>query len=166
VQPAAFRYVRPVSVAEALDALEAYYEDAKILAGGQSLVPTMSMRLAQPAVVVDINAIREISSVSTDGTKRWSIGALVRHHELESMQQTDGTARLLRRAARDIGHLPIRIRGAMGGSLAHADPGPSGPSPPRSAAASCSRVAAVSAASTRRSSLRVPSRQSWVRPRY
>lgn len=121
MKPAPFHYERPSSVAETLDALDAF-EDAKVLAGGQSLVPTMNMRLAQPPVLIDINSLTELATRETDTTGNWMVGALVRHYEFEHLQGGDLRSRLLRRAAREIGHLPIRLQGSIGGSVVHADP--------------------------------------------
>lgn len=121
MKPAPFHYERPSSLEEALDALTVY-EDAKVLAGGQSLVPTMNMRLAQPSVLIDINSLADLATLHTDALENWMVGALVRHYELEQLQAGDLRSRLIRRAAREIGHLPIRLHGSIGGSLVHADP--------------------------------------------
>jgi carbon-monoxide dehydrogenase medium subunit len=117
----AFRYLAAGEVAEALDALAEHGEDAKILAGGQSLVPMMHLRLARPDIVVDINRLPGLDQISAvDGELR--IGALVRHRSLERPVADDPLGTLLAAAARHVGHLPIRCRGTFAGSLAHADP--------------------------------------------
>jgi carbon-monoxide dehydrogenase medium subunit len=96
-------------------------DDAKILAGGQSLVPAMNFRLARPSMLVDINRIADLTGViHEDGALR--IGALTRHRSMETPPESGPTGDLLATAARNIGHLPIRVRGTFGGSLAHADP--------------------------------------------
>jgi carbon-monoxide dehydrogenase medium subunit len=117
VKCAPFEYVRPSSVAEAVAALTAADGEGKVLAGGQSLVPVLALRLARPAVLVDVNRIPGLDAVErADGTVR--VGALVRHATLA--EQTAHP--LLAEAARFIGHTAIRTRGTAGGSLAHADP--------------------------------------------
>jgi carbon-monoxide dehydrogenase medium subunit len=117
VKPAAFDYVRAGSVEETVSVLAEAAGDAKILAGGQSLVPMMALRLARPTVLVDINRIPDLDAVRrTDGAVE--VGALVRHRDL-----TDQTEHpLLAEAARWIGHTAIRTRGTVAGSIAHADP--------------------------------------------
>ncbi|MDH3499473.1 MAG: FAD binding domain-containing protein [Acidimicrobiia bacterium] len=120
MKPAAFAYHAPDSIAGAIELLSSA-DDAKILAGGQSLVPTMNFRLARPAALVDINRIVAMDSVSTaDGVLE--IGALARHASFESPVEPGRLGQILARVARFIGHHPIRIRGTFVGSLAHADP--------------------------------------------
>lgn len=101
--------------------LNEHGDEAKVLAGGQSLVPAMNMRLAAPQIVVDINRIGELDrlEVSSRGMR---IGALARHAGLEDSGTDDGLGRLLSLVSRSVGHLPIRVRGTFCGSLAHADP--------------------------------------------
>jgi aerobic carbon-monoxide dehydrogenase medium subunit len=122
VKPAPFRYARPQSVSEALELLREHGDEAKVLAGGQSLVPMMNMRLAQPEVVVDINSLRPLAALEERDDGSWFVGALVRHATLEHLAPTGSIAALLAQAAGEIGHIPIRLRGSIGGSLAHADP--------------------------------------------
>jgi carbon-monoxide dehydrogenase medium subunit len=122
VKPAPFRYARPQSVGEALELLREHGDEAKVLAGGQSLVPMMNMRLAQPEVIVDINSLRPLASLEERDDGSWFVGALVRHATLERLAPTSSIAALLKRAAGEIGHIPIRLRGSIGGSLVHADP--------------------------------------------
>ena len=121
MKPARFDYYQVRSVAEALSLLDRYGYDAKVLAGGQSLVPAMNFRLARPEVLVDINPLREMDYVTEDGNTI-RIGALARHVRFEQPVAGGPTGRLLTMAAHHVGHLPIRIRGTFGGSLAHADP--------------------------------------------
>lgn len=123
MKPAAFEYHRVFTAAEAVELLGELDDEAKILAGGQSLTPMMNFRLARPSALVDINPVSELDYVTRDGdTLR--IGALTRHRTIELFSQPD-TIRgfdVLPRAARHIGHYPIRTRGTVGGSVAHSDP--------------------------------------------
>lgn len=123
MKPAPFEYHRAYTVAETVDLLGELGEDAKILAGGQSLTPMMNFRLARPSALIDINTVRDLDYIRRDG-EDLCVGALTRHRTLETARTTDvqdGYA-LLPRAARWIGHYPIRSRGTVGGSLAHSDP--------------------------------------------
>ena len=121
MKPAPFRYHAAHSVAEAVALLGEFGDEAKVLAGGQSLVPAMNFRLARPAALVDVNPVPGLDYVTEEnGSLR--IGALVRHATLEQPVTGGPVGRLLSLAARYVGHLPIRIRGTFGGSLAHADP--------------------------------------------
>jgi aerobic carbon-monoxide dehydrogenase medium subunit len=120
VKPAAFEYFLPRTVDEALSML-AEFEGAKVLAGGQSLVPAMNFRLARPAALIDVNQISGLDRV-TFGETEVRIGALTRHRRLEKPDVSGPIARLLGEMARHVGHMPIRVRGTFGGSLAHADP--------------------------------------------
>ena len=120
MKPAAFAYHAPASVGEVTELLSVH-DDAKILAGGQSLVPTMNFRLARPAVIVDINRLPELDAVeSGDGVLE--IGALARHSRFEHRVEPGRLGTLLARVSRFVGHHPIRIRGTFVGSVAHADP--------------------------------------------
>jgi len=117
MKPAPFDYLRATSVREAVQALAAADGDGKIIAGGQSLVPVLALRMARPKVLVDINRIPGLSTiVPIDGAIR--VGALVRHARL--VEQTGHP--MLAEAARWIGHTAIRSRGTSGGSISHADP--------------------------------------------
>jgi aerobic carbon-monoxide dehydrogenase medium subunit len=119
MKPAPFEYTRAASAAEALEALARHGDDAKVLAGGQSLVPMLNMRLARPAVVVDINGARELEYLNQDdGLLR--VGALVRQRALE--RWAAGRLPMMAEALRLVGHLAIRVRGTVAGSIAHADP--------------------------------------------
>jgi len=120
MKPARFAYAAPTTVEDAVRLLAAS-EDARVLAGGQSLVPTMNFRLARPDLLVDINAIGALAYVRTDGD-RLRIGALARHKAFEVPVADGPTGALLARVVRHIGHAPIRTRGTLAGSLAHADP--------------------------------------------
>lgn len=115
-----FAYAAPASIEGAL-ALLAEHEDAKVLAGGQSLMPALNLRLAAPTVLVDINGIPEMSEVSiTPAGLR--LGALVRHRRIGTDPAITSAVPLLGLAYPHIAHGPIRTRGTIGGSLAHADP--------------------------------------------
>jgi carbon-monoxide dehydrogenase medium subunit len=123
VKPASFEYHRVASVEEATQLLETLGEDAKIIAGGQSLVPMMNFRLARPTALVDIARIPGLDYLKVDdGGLR--IGALTTHQTVERVDDPAVLSQysVLVRAARWIGHPPIRTRGTFGGSLAHADP--------------------------------------------
>jgi len=121
VKPAAFEYFCPRTVDEAIDLLARHGEQAKVLAGGQSLVPLMNMRLARPAVIVDINRIASLAYITAEnGTLR--IGALTRQRAAERSEVVATRCPLLRDALRLVGHAQIRNRGTIGGSIAHADP--------------------------------------------
>ena len=121
MKPAKFDYFAPATLDEALELLAQYGPDAKVLAGGQSLMPMMNLRLVRPAVVVDINRIAGLSGVSAaDGTV--TIGALTRQRDLERSDAVSGAFPMMTEAISHIGHFQIRNRGTIGGSLAHADP--------------------------------------------
>jgi carbon-monoxide dehydrogenase medium subunit len=121
VKAAAFGYLAPSSREEALAALRRYGADAKVLAGGQSLVPLLAMRLARPAVVVDLNRIPDLAYVRPV-RGGLAIGAMTRQRAVEHDPRVAARAPLLREAVRWVGHPQIRNRGTIGGSLAHADP--------------------------------------------
>jgi aerobic carbon-monoxide dehydrogenase medium subunit len=114
-------YEAPGTVAEALDLLAEHQDEASVLAGGQSLIPLLALRLAQPAVLIDINGVEGLSGVSqTDG---WvTIGATTREYVAEESATIAESVPLLAAALPLIGHEAIRSRGTVGGSLAHADP--------------------------------------------
>jgi carbon-monoxide dehydrogenase medium subunit len=121
VKPRPLGYTRPESVAEALAALATPGLEAKVLAGGQSLVPLMSMRLAAPDLLVDINRLTELSYVEVaDGQVR--VGALARHAEVLASPAAAAAQPLLRKALRFVAHPAIRNRGTTVGSIVHADP--------------------------------------------
>jgi CO/xanthine dehydrogenase FAD-binding subunit len=111
----------PRSVEEAVELLGQHGDEAKVLAGGQSLVPLMNLRLAAPGVLIDINRIADLAYVRPwDGGI--AIGALTRQHAAERAPEIQDRVPILRDACRLIGHAPIRHRGTVGGNLAHADP--------------------------------------------
>jgi len=120
MKPAPFKYYAPQSVPEVLDLLNEHGYDAKILAGGQSLVPMMNFRLVQPAVVVDINNIPELSYIESHD-KGVRLGAMVRHGQAEKDPLIKEHAPLIHETMPQIATVQIRNRGTIGGSLAHAD---------------------------------------------
>jgi CO/xanthine dehydrogenase FAD-binding subunit len=122
MKPAAFEYFAPTDIAEALDLLARYGDEAKILAGGQSLMPLMNMRLARPRVLVDINRLSALSHISLDANGTIAIGALTRQRAVERAGLIQTHYPLLAAVMPAIGHFQIRNRGTIGGSIAHADP--------------------------------------------
>jgi aerobic carbon-monoxide dehydrogenase medium subunit len=118
---APFDYHAPTTLPEALSLLGSLGEDAKVLAGGQSLVPMLTLRLVRPAAVVDIHGLDELRGVRRDGGTL-EIGALVRHRSLERGEGPLADCPLLAEAAALIGNVRVRAMGTIGGSLAHADP--------------------------------------------
>ena len=120
MKPAAFDYFAPESLTEALTLLRDV-EGAKVLAGGQSLVPAMNFRLTRPGALVDINRVPGLDGVIIEGDEA-QIGALTRHRAFEQPVIPGPLGRLMVDMAHHVGHLPIRVRGTFGGSLAHADP--------------------------------------------
>jgi aerobic carbon-monoxide dehydrogenase medium subunit len=121
VKPAAFEYFRPHSLDEALDLLAVHGGDAKPLAGGQSLIPAMNFRLANPAVLVDLNGISELSYIKDEGGDV-RIGGMTRQRMVERSALVSGRVPLIAETMPHIAHPAIRNRGTIGGSLAHADP--------------------------------------------
>jgi carbon-monoxide dehydrogenase medium subunit len=121
VKPAAFAYVAPETVEEALAVLAQHGDEAKPLAGGQSLVPVLNFRLARPAVLVDLNRIRSLSGITADNSAL-RIGAMTRQRAVERHDDVGRKAPLLAESLGFVAHPQIRNRGTFGGSLAHADP--------------------------------------------
>ncbi len=122
MKPAKFDYFDPSSLPEALALLGQYGDEAKILAGGQSLMPLMNMRLARPGVVVDINGIGGLDHISAAPDGGLTVGALTRQREVERSGLVRERTPVLAAAMPFIGHFQIRNRGTIGGSIAHADP--------------------------------------------
>jgi CO/xanthine dehydrogenase FAD-binding subunit len=121
MKPAAFEYFRPGTLDEAVELLKRYDPEAKILAGGQSLVPLMNFRLAQPRFLIDTNRIRDLSYIR-EGEGAVAVGALTRHADVEGSPLIEEKCPLMTEAVRCIGHRTIRNRATVGGSVAHADP--------------------------------------------
>jgi carbon-monoxide dehydrogenase medium subunit len=121
MKPAPFKYLLPRTVPEALGMLRRHSGDARILAGGQSLVPMLNFRLSRFGHLIDINRIPDLSYIRAEGGIL-RIGATTRQRVIETSPEVHAHAPLLARATRSIAHLPVRTRGTIGGSLAHADP--------------------------------------------
>src|SRR6478672_11208611 len=122
MKPAPFKYVIARTLDEALAAKAEYGDEARFLAGGQSLVPTMNFRLTQPAMLIDINPLKEFAGVRKNGADRLRIGALTRYRSLERDPATAADLPLIHEALPEIAHPQIRNRGTIGGNLANADP--------------------------------------------
>ena len=121
MKPARFDYVAPTTLDAAVAALVAANGDAKLLAGGQSLLPLLNFRMARPAVLVDLNGIKELSFIELRENSV-VIGALTRHREIEHSPLIASKLPVMSAAMRHVAHLAIRNRGTIGGSLSHADP--------------------------------------------
>lgn len=121
MKPPRFAYHDPSTRSEVLALLETYTDDAKVLAGGQSLVPLLNMRLAQPAHLLDINRLSDLTYIR-EVNGGLAIGSLTRQRDIERSSLVRRLCPLLAEAIPFIGHAPIRSRGTVGGSLAHADP--------------------------------------------
>ena len=121
MKPAPFNLLRPKSVDEALALLQSHGDDAKVLAGGQSLVPLMNFRLAQPHNLIDLNSVEGLSEIRIDD-RSVSLGSMVRQREVEQSALIAERLPILREAIEQVGHPAIRNRGTVGGSLVHADP--------------------------------------------
>ena len=122
MKPAPFEYHAPGTVAEAVGLLAELGDDARPLAGGQSLVPLMALRLSRPAHLVDLNGVAELAAVDADGNGGLGLGALVRQRAAERSAAVAQRCPLLVEALPFLAHPAIRTRGTIGGSVAHADP--------------------------------------------
>jgi aerobic carbon-monoxide dehydrogenase medium subunit len=121
LKPAPFAYEAPQSAAEAVALLARHGDDAKFLAGGQSLLPLLGLRLAAPTALIDLNGVAELAYHRCT-TDELVIGALCRHRDIELDPAVQDRAPMISEAVRHVGHVAIRNRGTVGGSLAHADP--------------------------------------------
>src|SRR6266550_1327722 len=119
--PAQFNYEAPSTIDEAVNLLAANPDDAKILAGGHSLLPAMKLRLAQPAMLIDIGRIKDLSYIREDGDQIL-VGAMTTHYQLESSTLLQKICPLLPACAAHIGDVQVRNKGTIGGSVAHSDP--------------------------------------------
>ena len=119
--PAAFDYQRAESADEAIALLTQHGDEAKLLAGGHSLLPLMKLRLASPSVLIDVGRLSDLSYVR-DAGDHIAIGALTRHRDLETSSLLQAEVPILSHAAGHVGDPQVRHRGTIGGSLAHADP--------------------------------------------
>ena len=121
MKPGPFEYHAPETVEEVVALLGRYGDEAKVLAGGQSLVPLLALRLASPEVIVDINRVAELDYLEASG-EQWRIGALTRHRAIEKMNGLSQRCPMIADAIEVVGHVAIRNRGTVLGSIAHADP--------------------------------------------
>jgi carbon-monoxide dehydrogenase medium subunit len=119
--PASFDYVVPKTIDEAVGLLVQHADNAKILAGGHSLIPAMKLRLAQPQLLIDIGRINDLAYIREEGSEI-RIGALTTHYQLESSARLKDICPLLPACAASIGDVQVRNKGTIGGSLAHSDP--------------------------------------------
>ena len=122
MKPPKFEYFSPSALDEATALLDQYGQEAKVLAGGQSLMPLLNMRLVRPQVIVDINRITQLDHISPSPNGGLAIGALTRQRTAERSQTVQQQCPLLAGALPLIGHFPTRNRGTVGGSLVHGDP--------------------------------------------
>ena len=122
MKPAPFEYKAPRTLEEALALLREYGDEAKLLAGGQSLVPAMNFRVVQPAVLIDLNRVPELSYIRQENNGPMRIGAMTRERQLELDPSIADCSPLLAEAMPHVAHPQIRNRGTLGGSLANADP--------------------------------------------
>ena len=122
MKPAPFDYYRANTLDEALDYLAEYGDEAKVIAGGQSLIPTMNFRLAQPAILIDLNPVAEMAYIKPGADNGLHIGAMTRQRAVEKDPLIADRAPLIQAAMPTIAHPQIRNRGTFGGSIAHADP--------------------------------------------
>jgi carbon-monoxide dehydrogenase medium subunit len=121
VIPAAFDYVRPTTVEEAVAALRDGGDDAKILAGGQSLLPVLRLRMADPSLIIDLGGIPELRGVREDGDQI-VVGAMTSHHDVTRDDLLAQHVALIQEATKTVADPQVRHRGTLGGALAHADP--------------------------------------------
>lgn len=121
MKPSQFEYFAPESVEEAVSLLGQHGDEAKILAGGQSLIPLLALRLAIPAVIIDINRIGSLEYVRVEGDVV-RVGALARHRSIEKHEELARRCPMIKDAVSLVGHVAIRNRGTVLGSMAHADP--------------------------------------------
>ncbi len=119
--PTQFDYLTPATLDEAVSLLTQHADDAKILAGGHSLIPAMKLRLAMPQILIDIGRIKDLSYIREEGGQLL-IGAMTTHYQIESSDQLRDTCPVLPECAAQIGDTQVRNKGTIGGSLAHSDP--------------------------------------------
>jgi aerobic carbon-monoxide dehydrogenase medium subunit len=145
MKPPPFLYARPDSLGAAIELVGQYGDDAKVLAGGQSLLPLLNFRLSRPSVIVDLALVDELSSIDWDDGSL-TVGSMVRQRTIETLPSVREACSLLTKALQFVGHVQIRNRGTLGGSLAHADPAAELPA---ASVALGADVCAVSARGTR-----------------
>lgn len=123
MKPAPFEYHAPTTIEQALSLLAEHGYDAKVLAGGQSLIPMMNFRLAQPAILVDVNNIPELAFINADDENGGlRVGAMTRHYQMETSKLASERAPLIHATMPKIAYPQVRTRGTFGGSISHADP--------------------------------------------
>lgn len=122
MKPPPFKYVAAESLEHALEQMTEHGDDAKLLAGGQSLIPAMNFRVLQPSVLIDLNRVESLDYIETADDGALLIGAMTRQRDIERSPDVEHIAPLLHEAMPHIAHPQIRTRGTLGGSLAHADP--------------------------------------------
>jgi carbon-monoxide dehydrogenase medium subunit len=122
VKPAPFKYIAARSIEQALALKSEYGDDARFLAGGQSLVPTLNFRLTLPSVLIDINPLTQLAGINSVSADRLRVGAMTRFRDIERHSVTARGLPLVKEALPHIAHPQIRNRGTIGGNLAHADP--------------------------------------------
>ena len=118
--PASFEYFAPSTVAEAIGLLQQHGDDAKLLAGGHSLLPALKLRLAQPTALIDITRVAELKGISANGAL--TIGAGTTYYDIANNDAVRAGCLALAECVGQIGDIQVRNRGTIGGSLAHADP--------------------------------------------
>ncbi|MEH7126533.1 xanthine dehydrogenase family protein subunit M [Bacillus sp. JJ1773] len=121
MKPAVFEYYSPTTLKEALELLDEFGFSAKIISGGQSLIPMMNMRLARPEVLIDINKVEELNYIRITDSEI-QIGGLTRHYQVEQSKEIEDIYPMIIEGMKLIGHSQIRSRGTIGGSVVHADP--------------------------------------------
>jgi carbon-monoxide dehydrogenase medium subunit len=121
LKPAPFDYVAPTSVEETLAELARGGYDAKLIAGGQSLMPALAFRIVRPSLLVDLNPVTELAYITLDDDVL-AVGSMTRHRDVERFEGLAQRCMMIAEAVEEIGHIAIRNRGTVGGSLAHADP--------------------------------------------
>jgi CO/xanthine dehydrogenase FAD-binding subunit len=121
MKPAKFEYLRPKTIEEAVQYLADYGDDAKVISGGQSLIPVLNMRLSTPKYLIDVSRIKELSYIKKEGSVL-AIGALTKHFEVEESDVVSKFCPLLSEGIKHVGHPQIRSLGTIGGSIAHGDP--------------------------------------------
>jgi aerobic carbon-monoxide dehydrogenase medium subunit len=121
MKPSPFAYAKPSDLDQVFHLLDTHGEGAKLLAGGQSLIPALNLRLSAPTLLIDINGLHQLSGIAVEG-RVIRIGALTRHREVEQSPEIARHLPLVAEAVRHIGHMAVRNRGTFGGSLAFADP--------------------------------------------
>lgn len=121
MKPAPFAYAKPSSLDQAFEMLASHGDGAKLLAGGQSLIPALNLRLSAPSILIDINGLSQLSGITVEGSVI-HIGALTRHSAVERSAEIARHLPMVAEAVKHIGHVAIRNRGTFGGSLAFADP--------------------------------------------